>query len=232
MTFIRPRPVAWFFFLSAFATTLALGSWQVHRLQWKQGLITKIEAARDEAPLTALPETEAELSPLNFYPVSIGGTWVEGVEFHITPRFFQGKLGYFLISPLMLPDGRTLLINRGWIPAAAKDPESRPGTLVEGRGAVRGILRVGDERNGLTPENDPSDNIWFGRDIEAMAAHVNLPRPVPAMVDVVGVQDVERLPIPSDGTIKLRNDHLSYILTWYGIALGILTIFILYHRKR
>lgn len=42
----------------------------------------------------------------------------------------------------------------------------------------------------------------------------------------------KRLPVPSDGTIRLRNDHLSYIITWYGIALGILVIFVVYHRKK
>ncbi|MEJ0010858.1 MAG: SURF1 family cytochrome oxidase biogenesis protein [Alphaproteobacteria bacterium] len=65
-----------------------------------------------------------------------------------------------------------------------------------------------------------------------MAAFAHLKNVVPAMVDLVGKQDVAHLPVPSDGSIKLRNDHLSYILTWYGIAAGILVIFLTYHWER
>ncbi len=54
----------------------------------------------------------------------------------------------------------------------------------------------------------------------------------PAMLDIVGEQDIKHLPVPSNGTIRLRNDHLSYVITWYGIALGILVIFLVYHRKK
>jgi len=61
---------------------------------------------------------------------------------------------------------------------------------------------------------------------------------VPVMVDVVEMPagnavniSNPKLPVASDGTIRLRNDHLSYIFTWYGIAFGILVIFLVYHRK-
>ena len=229
-TFVRPRPLAWLFFIGALATTIGLGTWQVQRLEWKSGLIAEIEAAKTQAPLTTIPADDAELAAKNFYPVRISGRWIDR-EFHITPRFFQGKLGYFVVTPMALSDGRTLLVNRGWIPAIQKKPESRSESLVNGRATVEGLLRVGDDRNGLTPENDPAENIWFGRDAAAMGASADLPNTIPAMVDIVGAQHAESLPVPSDGVIRLRNDHLSYIITWYGIALGILIIFIIYHRK-
>jgi surfeit locus 1 family protein len=87
------------------------------------------------------------------------------------------------------------------------------------------------------PEKDdryhqPEKNIWFGRDVAAMADSAKITNVIPVMVDIVGEQDAKRLPVPSDGTIRLRNDHLSYIITWYGIALGILVIFVVYHRKK
>ncbi len=230
-TFVRPRPVAWFFFLAALATTVGLGTWQVQRMQWKESLIAEIESAKIGEPLTTIPTTDAELDAKNFYPAQATGTWTGDREFHVSPRFFNGKLGYFVITPMTLTDGRTLLVNRGWIPAASKNPLSRPETAVKGRATLTGLLRVGDDRNGLTPENSPEKNIWFGRDAVAMGEYAQLPNTIPAMLDIVGTQDATTLPVPSDGTIRLRNDHLSYILTWYGIALGILVIFIVYHRK-
>lgn len=233
MTFHRPRPIAWFFFLIAFATTLALGTWQVKRLIWKEGIIAEIAAAQANAPLTLadIPSDPAAIEPLNFRPVCVAGRW-GATEFHISPRFFKGKLGYFIAQPLTLTDGRVALINRGWVPVEQKLPETRPETVVKGSTELCGMLRVGNERNWLTPPNDPERNLWFGRDIDEMAGWGELKNVLPAMIDIVGTQDRANLPVPSDGTIKLRNDHLSYIITWYGIAFSILVIFLLYHRKR
>lgn len=231
-TFIRPKPVAWFFFLLAFGTCVALGTWQVQRLAWKEDLIAAIADANSKAPITALPSDVAALDALQFHKVSVKGTWRGDVEFHLAPRYYRDQFGYALITPLTLKDGRTLLVNRGWILAKKKDLAARPETAVKGSTRVTGLLRVGAERNYFSPINQPEKNIWFGRDVAEMAAHAKLENVVPAMLDLVGTQDAEKLPVPSDGTIRLKNDHLSYIITWYGIALGILVIFVVYHRKQ
>jgi surfeit locus 1 family protein len=230
--FHKPRPAAWFFFLAAFATTIVLGSWQVKRLAWKETVLAEIEAAKKEAPLTRLPQSAEELEAKNFFPVALEGSWVPDREFHISPRFYKSTLGYFVITPFKLTDGRYVLVNRGWVPAKQKKPESRPASAVNGKATIHGMIRTGDERNWMTPPNDVNRNIWFGRDVADMAAHAKITPVAPAMVDIVGVQDDNVLPVPSDGHIKLRNDHLSYIITWYGIALGILVIFLVYHRKK
>jgi surfeit locus 1 family protein len=231
-TFIRPKPVAWFFFLLAFGTCIALGTWQVNRLAWKEGLIAAIADANSKAPLTALP-TEAEaLTALQFHKVTLRGTWRGDVEFHLAPRYWRDKFGYALITPFTLNDGRTLLVNRGWVPAKKKELTTRPETAVNGKATLTGLIRVGSERSYFSPVNQPDKNIWFGRDTADMAAHAKLTNIIPAMLDLVGEQTDTTIPVPSDGTIRLRNDHLSYILTWYGIALGILVIFVVYHRKK
>lgn len=232
--YIRPTPLAWFFFLGAFITTVGLGTWQVQRLQWKEGLIAQIEDARQNAPLTAsdLPSDETELKEKNFWPVKLTGTWNHEIEYHLAPRYYKSQLGYHIVQPLILSDKRVVLINRGWVPTAKKDIETRPRSIGAGRATVTGLLRVGSERNPFTPENQPEKNVWFGRDVQQMADFYALKNVLPAMVDAVGEQDVTKLPVPSDGAIKLRNDHLSYIITWYLIALGILIIFIVAHRKK
>jgi surfeit locus 1 family protein len=232
MTLNRPRPLALFLFLACFGTTLALGTWQVQRLQWKTNLIAEIDAAKLSAPLTSIPADADELTSRAFYPITLRGKWLDGTEFHLSPRFYKSKLGYFVITPFLLDDGRTLLVNRGWIPAAQKEAASRPDSMVKGKATIHGLIRLGNERNYFTPANQPAKNIWFGRDIEQMAATAQLKNTIPAMVDLVGTQDAKILPVPSDGTIRLTNDHLSYIITWYGIALGILVIFMLTLRKK
>ncbi|MBX9726912.1 MAG: SURF1 family protein [Rickettsiales bacterium] len=231
-SFVRPRPVAWFFFLAAFGTCLALGTWQVERLKWKEGIIAALAEANADATLTALPVDEAELKPLQFRKITLKGTWQGDTEFHLAPRYWRDKFGYAIITPFKLGDDRVVMVNRGWVPAKKKEASTRPETAVKGPATINGLVRVGAERNYMSPPNQPEKNIWFGRDVSAMAASANIKNIVPAMVDIVGVQDVKNLPVPSDGTIRLKNDHLSYILTWYGIALGILVIFVVYHRKK
>lgn len=248
-TFHAPTPIAWFFFILGFGVTMALGTWQVKRMEWKENLIAQIETTRHNAPKDGLPKEESALAAMQFVPVRVKGSWVSGVEFHLAPRYLNDQFGYALISPFALADGRTVLINRGWIPAAKKDPKTRPETLVKGKATIEGLVRVGAERSAFTPVSQPDKNIWFGRDIADMAAFANLKNVVPVMIDQVAsalpakpsgkkpspaaqaAAPNAKLPIPSDGTIRVRNDHMGYILTWYGIAAGILVIFIAYHRR-
>ena len=230
----KPTLLAWFFFLGAFFTTVGLGTWQVQRLQWKQGLIHEIAAAKENAPLTErdLPTTEEGWKEKNFWPVKLTGTWDHSIEYHIGTRYFKGQRGYHVVQPFQLRDKRILFVNRGWIPMEKKEIETRPRSIGVGRETITGIIRYGSERNKLTPPNAPEKNFWFDRDIKEMADFYEVKNVLPAMVDQVGPQDRKKIPIPSDGDIKIYNQHLSYILTWYGIALGILVIFILAHRKK
>ena len=232
--YIRPNFWAWLFFLGAFATTVGLGTWQVQRLQWKTDLINEIETAKKNAPLTAkdLPTDESAWKEKNFWPVKLTGTWNHEIEYHLAPRYYKSQLGYHLVEPLVLADKRVVLVNRGWVPAARKEIDTRPKTIGVGRETVTGMIRYGNERNPFTPENQKEKNVWFGRDVKEMAAFYDVKNVLPAMVDQVGTQNIEKLPIPSDGAIHLRNDHLTYIITWYSIALGILVIFMLSHRKK
>ena len=230
--FTSPRPVAWFFFLLCFGTTIALGTWQVQRLQWKESLIAELAEANAQDPITTLPNDKPALDPLQFRKVKLSGTWIGNDEFHLAPRYWRDQFGYTIVTAFKLNDGRTLLVNRGWVPAAKKEPATRPETMVKGHATINGLIRTDSDRSYFSPPNQPEKNLWFGRDISAMADYAKLQNVVPVMVDLVGTQDAQHLPVPSDGTIRVRNDHLSYIITWYGIALGILVIFIVYHRKK
>lgn len=232
--YVRPNFWAWLFFLGAFATTVGLGTWQVQRLQWKINLIAEIESAKENAPLGLkdLPKDEAEWKEKNFWPVKLTGTWNHEIEYHLAPRYYKSQLGYHLVEPFQLTDKRIILVNRGWIAAAKKDIGTRPHSIGVGRETITGMIRYGNERNPFTPENQKEKNVWFGRDVQEMADFYEVKNVLPAMVDQVGTQNIEKLPIPSDGAIHLRNDHLTYIITWYSIALGILVIFILSHRKK
>lgn len=211
--------------------TVGLGTWQIKRLHWKQGIIESIERAKTEEPIAELPPNET-IAAHEFERVKLSGWWVRETEFHVTPRYFKDTLGYHIYAPLKLKDGRVVIVNRGWVPAKKKEAKERPGSVAKGYATLTGMIRVGADRNTFTPASQAEKNVWFGRDVEQMAAHVKLEKVAPVTVDLIGKQDANVYPIPFDGEIKLYNQHLSYIVTWYGIALGILVIFLVYHYKR
>lgn len=231
MPFAKPRLIPLLFFISAMIVTMGLGTWQVQRLQWKEGLIVNIAQAKIEKPLAELPPNET-IAVHEFARVKLSGWWVKDTEFHVTPRYFRDTLGYHIFVPLRLKDGRIVIVNRGWVPAKRKEISSRPESAASGYTTLVGMIRVGADRNQFTPASSSEKNIWFGRDIGHMAVASGLKNIAPVTVDVIGEQVPEIYPVPFDGEIKLYNQHLSYIVTWYGIALGILVIFLVYHYKR
>ena len=139
MRFEKPKLIPLLFFLAGFGTTVALGTWQVERLHWKEGLIAEIEAAKQQPPLTKLPSDPAALAALNFHPVKLTGVWLHEIEYDVAPRYWQGKFGYALFTPLQLPDKRIIIVNRGWIPREKKEIGTRRGALV-GLAATGGVI--------------------------------------------------------------------------------------------
>lgn len=236
MPYTRPTPTLLSVFLMAFAALLALGAWQIERLLWKEALIAHIERANRATPLQSLPDDPAALTPLAFRHVTLRGHFLPDIEFHVTPRYFHDQLGYHLFTPFRLTQGanagQIVLINRGWVPAAQKAPNTRPETLPTPQSqTLTGQIRLGPERNYFTPNNDPVHNIWFGRDIADMARHAALTGVLPLSIDLIGPQDPKTLPVPLEGVIGLRNDHLQYALTWFLLAAGLAVVFAVYHRK-
>lgn len=214
--------------LVAFTTTLALGFWQLERLRWKEELIAKIEAGNTQTPLTTLPGENWKDS--EFKHVRLKGAFLKDTEFHHAARYFQGTLGYDILVPFRLQDKRLVLVNRGWVPAdkkeAAKRPETAPGAIHE----VVGIVRTAGKKKPFLPPHNPEKNLWFWYDAETMGKNSDHDF-LPLVIEATGTQDAQKLPVPSTGYVKLRNDHFAYAITWFGIALGIAIIFFVYHRN-
>lgn len=224
--------LAWAIFILGLVTTISLGTWQVKRLFWKEALIAKIEAAQSAAPLTEIPDNIEELATLEFHPFTLQGSWFENIEFHLAARYWHSKLGYHIFQPLQLADGRIAIINRGWVPAENKEIETRPDSRAMGEAHFNATLRIGADRNYFTPPNQPEKNVFFGRDVLEMAqqAGLDISRVIPASFDMIDTSGSIDLPIANTAKIKLRNDHLSYIITWYLLALALIVIFVRYLR--
>lgn len=227
--FVRPKPIPFIMSIGGIALMLGLGIWQLQRLAWKEDLIARIEHANIAQPLTTLPQTLEAAQDKQFYRVTLSGKYKPKLEFHLAARYYQNQLGYAVFNPFVTSDGEMILVNRGWIPAKTKDTDAYA-RAPKGKQIITATIRTTDERNDFTPENQPDKNIWFGRDMVKMGEYAKLDV-LPYSLDVVGEQIKDQYPVPSDGAIKLRNDHLNYAITWFLIALGMLVITLIYHRK-
>lgn len=189
------------------AVLVALGTWQLQRMGWKQDMIARIEArlAADPVPVPV----DANADEDQYLRVRETGEIAPG-ELHVYTSHPPHGVGYRVIAPLVLEDGRRILIDRGFVPIDAKD-EPRP----LGPATVEGVLHWPQEVDRFTADPDLDENIWFARDPEAMAEALDAE---PVLL-VVAESSIGAGPMPVPVTVNIPNRHLEYVVTWYGLAL-------------
>lgn len=198
------------FGLGGAAILISLGIWQVQRLAWKEAMIADIEARIAAAPvaLPGAPDPETD----NYLPVSVTGTFrPDFLKVLVSQK--QIGAGYRIITPLVLED-RTILVDRGFVPVA-EAPEPG-GAAIQVLQTVVGNLQWPQETDGFTPEPDMTENIWFARDVPAMADALGTD-PVLVVQRVASEAGSSLTPLPVD-TSAIPNDHLQYAITWFSLA--------------
>lgn len=215
---------------AAFCVLVALGTWQVYRLHWKEGLIAAREAAMS-APPVSLSGAPGETLPEPFRHVRVSGRFLPGKALLVGPRSWNRESGFHLIQPLSTESGRTVLVNRGWVPYAAR-AQGRLPEAPEGRATVEGLLRVQDQRGWLTPENEPAKGVWFTIDPVAMARALGVSDVAPWWIAAGPEPEPRRPPIGGQGAQPLPNPHLQYAITWYAIAAALVVFYVLLMRQR
>lgn len=210
--------------LAAFAVLIGLGTWQVQRLHWKEGLIAMIEARVTSAPrpLAEIEALAAREGDVDYWPVSLSGTFHHEGERHFFATH-KGNSGYFVHTPLQLADGRLVLVNRGFVPFDRKDPATRMEGQIPGPQEITGLARnpVAEKPNALMPDNDPAKNVFYWKDLDAMAATSGVGVAgdyLPFFVDADDAPNPGGLPVGGVTLIDMPNSHLQYAITWYGLA--------------
>lgn len=211
---------------------IMLGNWQIARLAWKQDLLATIDQRIHNAPvpLSAALDRAGQGDDLEYQPVRVRGIFDHSRERHFLATW-QGQSGFYLYTPLVLPQGEEIFINRGFVPYDLKDPASRPDSLVAGPLAVEGLLRrpLTEKPSFIVPDNDPAQNVFYWKDLEAMAGdEASTPREHLIAFFIDQSADAQAAPRqwPVGGVtrIDLPNNHLQYALTWYGLAATLVVV--------
>ena len=192
------------------AVFISLGTWQVQRLFWKLDLIERVEQRVRAAPVEA-PTGPVSAAADEYRHVVLHGRFLHAQETLVQAVTEQGP-GWWLVTPLQQADGRSVLVNRGFVTTESKALAARP----DGDVTVTGLLRLTEPRGGFLRRNDPQAGRWFSRDVEAIAAARNLTGAAPYFVDADSGSNT--WPIGGLTVVSFHNNHLVYALTWFGLA--------------
>ncbi|MCG2583574.1 SURF1 family protein [Massilia sp. TS11] len=199
---------------------LGLGSWQLVRLQWKLALIARVDA-RVHAPAQPAPPRAAWAS-LTAENAEYLHVQASGILQHQRSTLVQASTtlgpGYWVMTPLRLTDGSTILINRGFV------PERRlPTAPAEESTSVSGLLRLSETGGGFLRNNDARAERWYSRDVQAIAAARGLGSVAPYFIDAeADPRAAPGAPVGGLTVIAFRNHHLVYALTWFTLAAMVL----------
>lgn len=213
----------------AVALLVALGSWQLSRLQEKEALIARVSERVGAEPVPAPPRAEwsgLDLDEWSYRRVSLTGTYDFAKEARVyvnlsEPRGPLKGPGYFVLTPLDLTSGGTVIVNRGFTP-------EKGGAVSRGVAgqevAVVGPLRGPEGRNLFTPSDEPAKRLYFARDPAAIASTLGIPGAAPFTVDAEA-SGPGGVPQGGETRISFPNRHLEYALTWYGLAATLAVFF-------
>jgi len=243
MTPSAKRPVPWqrlilpsFLALPVLALLLGLGTWQLQRLAWKNGLLAELAAAQARGPV------EATGNPPPFAHITATGRFRPGAEAMLGLEVRGPVLGGSLITVLDRPGQPPLLVERGWAPLERGDQIQRP----VGEVTVSGYARYADRRGLFAAKDDPANRRFYSFDPRAIAEALGAPDAAPYALTVVvpgaaplpsglgSTPPPQRGPVPdaAHGFPSPNNPHLGYAVTWFGLALAWTAIFLLWARRR
>ena len=234
---------------------LSLGTWQVRRLFWKQALLAQIEHAETAAPVplaqfevrpTPPPLAPSESTPSQsgatpfmpspFMKVSVTGAFLpkETALYGAEVRDIASgpAMGAQLIEPMRQADGGLILIDRGWVPLSRSGPLDEPPGVV----TVSGYVRFGDTPGWFSATDDTATRRFFTLDPRAIGNAIGEPNIRPYVLVALGSGPesdaiVDRWPDPARHLPRPPNNHFSYAITWYGLAVALLAIFTVWARK-
>ena len=207
------------------AILLKLGFWQLDRRLWKEAMLAEIAAqiAADPAPL---PPIGTDTAPLKYTPVQIVGA-ATGEEILVLSGMKGVGAGYQVISAFETDDERRILVDRGFIPEAARTTP-RPATAL----IIDGNLHWPEEADSYTPAPALTAGLWVARDVPAMAKALNTEPVLVVAARISGdPQGIEPRPIAITG---IPNDHLNYAITWFSLAIvwAVMTLALLWRIRR
>jgi surfeit locus 1 family protein len=188
------------------AVLLSLGFWQLDRMEDKRAYLDEMEAriANAPVPLPAVPEAGRD----KFQAVYAEGRFT-GEYLEVLAGQKGASPGVMVIEAFALPDGRRIMVQRGFV-----EEEARAVPRAPHEGRVEGNLHWPDDTSSSTPPPDEKTGLWFARDVPAMAAKLGT-EPTLIVASAPTGDGIAPMPVDTSG---IQNNHWGYAIQWFLLA--------------
>lgn len=211
---------------------IRLGFWQLDRLAQRQARNAEIAQNLAAPPLTLTGGTQSEhLESHQFQSAIVRGTFDHSQEVVLQNQTWQGEPGVHLITPLIIEGSRqAILVDRGWIPYSAAEPEQWVEFQTKGPVEVDGRIQLSQPRANAPPLVEPELNI-FRVDIDRLQGQISHPL-LPVFIVQSPTPDQTGLPYRSELEIQLTNgSHLGYAIQWFSFAVILAVGYLVFVRQ-
>ena len=226
------------FTLAIVAVLIGLGFWQLQRRAEKHALIAALD---ERLAVTPVPLEDAfrsarerELYPqdVEFRRVTFTATYARLPDAMVYSagsgvRDDISGPGTWAFLPARLSTGETVVINAGFVQNTMQD------RAMEDRAVARlvtdqpvtltGYIRFPEHAGLITPAPNVDKRLWFNRDHQAMANQLGWDVVMPFYIDLETPVPPSGIPKPGPLHVRLKDDHLQYVITWFGLA-AVMTI--------
>ena len=203
-----------------------LGSWQLHRLEWKTELLNSIKDGQTEDYIEY--PFDIKNNDFSYKKSSISGKIDQSKELHFFNINSYGQSGYNIIVPL-LTKGRTVYIDLGWTNFTDINSKEFMFRSLNGELDFKGILIYSKERRLFSPKPDTIKNNWYLMNIKEMDqfTKLNSEKYIFRVVEQEYYLDL----LNEFTAINIPNNHLQYAITWFALAISIAAMYIIYIYK-
>jgi len=218
--------------IAAVALFVAAGHWQGRRMEQKEALRVQLDTASVQTPIPMSSlATDADWTALRYRPVAATGEYDARRQMLVDNRVHEGRAGYHVVTPLVLDDGRTVLVNRGWAPQGAS--RGSPPVAVPPAGTVTVIGRIATPVGGFfeLASASPTGNVWQNLDPARFSAATGI-KVLPMLIEAT------RSPVPDDGLVRDWpapdfgvEKHRVYMVQWYAFAAVAIVMWAVVHLR-
>ena len=208
--------------LAVVSLATALGVWQVHRLEWKRGVLNRIAAA-EQAPAVPLSDDPRQFQKVVVQGLLDASAAVAYLDDVRDDSRGNPVMGTHLVEPLLRAGHRPLLVDLGW--------ERYPPSPRTGAARIAGYVRAPEHPNWLSARDDPHGRRFYTLDPNRIGAAVGLPSVAPFTLIALGPPGTYHgLPDPAHTLPRPQNNHLQYAITWFSLALAASVMFLAWLR--
>jgi cytochrome oxidase assembly protein ShyY1 len=225
------------FTLAMLALFVGLGVWQLQRRVEKHALIAALTERLAAAPEALPPPAQwGALTPARdeFRRVRFTATYAHLPDAMVyssgsAVREDISGPGTWAFMPARLSTGETIVINAGFVQNTMQDRarQDRAVTplVADTPVTLTGYLRFPEPAGVLTPAENITRRLWFTRDHVAMAHALGWGEVAPFYIDLELPVPASGIPKPGPLEVHLKDDHMQYAITWFGLAGAVVIAF-------